>query len=292
MNIRRHLLPWLFNLPTLVILGFVVLIPIIQAAYISLHFYNLKLPHSTRFIGLGNFISLFSDPLFWTSLRVTAIFVFLSVLLVVILGLLFAILLSENFKGRGILRALLLVPWAVSGVMAGILWKWIYNPEYGLLNIILNSIGIDVGSYAWLSQPSTALIAVVFAYVWSFTPTSTILYLGALQSLPHELYDSAKIDGADTLKRFYYITLPLLKPATMVILIVSTMFALKAVGLIYVMTSGGPGNETTVLGWLIYSEAFKFLDFGRGAAVSFILAFITLIVAWMYIKFLYREVEF
>jgi len=292
MNIRKHLLPWLFNLPTLVVLGFVVLIPIIQAAYISLHFYNLKLPHATRFVGLENYINLFSDPLFWSSLRVTAIFVFLSVILVVILGLLFAILLSENFRGRGILRALLLVPWAVSGVMAGILWKWIYNPEYGLLNNLLNSIGINVGSHAWLSQPSTALISVVVAYVWGFTPTSTILYLGALQSLPNELYDSAKIDGADTLKRFFYITLPLLKPATMVILIVSTMFALKAVGLIYVMTSGGPGNETTVLGWLIYSEAFKFLDFGSGAAVSFILAFITLIVAWVYIKFLYKEVEF
>lgn len=115
------------------------------------------------------------------------------------------------------------------------------------------------------------------------------MIFGRFLSLKESL---AKIDGADTLKRFFYITLPLLKPATMVILIVSTMFALKAIGLIYVMTSGGPGNETTVLGWLIYSEAFKFLDFGSGAAVSFILAFITLIVAWVYIKFLYKEVEF
>ncbi len=292
MKTRESLLAWILNIPTLLILGVVVAVPIIEAAYISFLFYNLKLPKATHFVGLGNYINLLKDPLFWYSLRVTATFVALSVSLIVILGLAFAMLLSEEFKGRGFLRALLLIPWAVTGVMAGILWRWIFNPEYGLLNILLNSIGIKVGSYAWLNEPNTALISVALAYVWGFTPTSTILYLGALQSLPAELYDSAKIDGASTWQRFYFITLPLLKPATMVILIISTMFALKEVGLIYVMTGGGPGNETTVLGWLIYSEAFKFLDFGRGAAVSFVLAAITIAIAWIYIRFLYREVEF
>jgi len=292
MKTRENISAWIFNIPTLAILAVVVLVPLIEATYISFLSYNLKLPKATRFIGLQNYISLLSDPLFWYSLRVTAIFVAVSVTLIVILGLLFAMLLSEEFRGRGVLRALLLIPWAVTGVMAGILWRWIYNPEYGLLNIILNSIGINIGSFAWLNESSTALLSVALAYVWGFTPTSTILYLGAIQSLPAELYDSAKIDGAGAWQRFYSITLPLLKPATMVILIISTMFALKEVGLVYVMTSGGPGNETTVLGWLIYSEAFKFLDFGRGAAVSFVLAAITIAVAWMYIKFMYREVEF
>lgn len=154
-----------FNFPTLFILCFVVLIPIIEAARISLYFYNLKLPHATRFIGFDNYISLFTDPLFWYSLKVTAIFVAVSVVMIVVLGLLFALLLSEKFKGRGILRSILLIPWAVTGVMSGILWRWMYNPEYGLVNHILNAIGIKVGSFAWLSEPSTALLAVALSLI-------------------------------------------------------------------------------------------------------------------------------
>ncbi|MEM2180344.1 MAG: sugar ABC transporter permease [Candidatus Micrarchaeia archaeon] len=289
---KENIVAWTFNLPTLVILLGIVFVPIIQAAYMSTLFYNLKLPQMTRFIGLDNYISLILDPLFWFSLRVTATFTIISVLIVTGVGLIFALLLSQEFKGRGILRALLLIPWAVTGVMAGILWRWMYNPEYGFINILLNSIGIKIGSYAWLNESSTALLSVAIAYAWSSTPIATILYLGALQSLPIDLYDSAKVDGAGSWQRFYLITFPLLKPTTMIILIITTMFALKEIGLVYVMTGGGPGNETTVLGWLIYSEAFKFLDFGRGAAVSFILAAITIVIATFYIKSLYKEVEF
>jgi ABC-type sugar transport system permease subunit len=289
---RENIVAWTFNLPTLIILLGIVFWPIVQAAYMSTLFYNLKLPHMTRFIGFDNYISLFLDPLFWFSLRVTAIFTVVSVLLVTVLGLIFALLLSQEFRGRSVLRGLLLIPWAVTGVMAGILWRWMYNPEYGFINILLNSIGIKVGSYAWLNESSTALLSIAIAYSWSATPIATILYLGALQSLPVDLYDSAKVDGASVWQRFNLITFPLLKPTTMIILIITTMFALKEIGLVYVMTGGGPGNETTVLGWLIYSEAFKFLDFGRGAAVSFVLAAITIVVAIFYIKGLYREVEF
>jgi multiple sugar transport system permease protein len=289
---RENIVAWTFNLPTLIILLGIVFWPIVQAAYMSTLFYNLKLPHMTRFTGFDNYISLFLDPLFWFSLRVTAIFTVVSVLLVTVLGLIFALLLSQEFRGRSVLRGLLLIPWAVTGVMAGILWRWMYNPEYGFINILLNSIGIKVGSYAWLNESSTALLSIAIAYSWSATPIATILYLGALQSLPVDLYDSAKVDGASVWQRFNLITFPLLKPTTMIILIITTMFALKEIGLVYVMTGGGPGNETTVLGWLIYSEAFKFLDFGRGAAVSFVLAAITIVVAIFYIKGLYREVEF
>lgn len=289
---RENIVAWTFNLPTLMILLAIVFWPIIQAAYMSTLFYNLKLPQMTRFIGLDNYISLILDPLFWFSLRVTAIFTLISVLLVTGIGLIFALLLSQEFRGRGVLRGLLLIPWAITGAMAGILWRWMYNPEYGFINIVLNSIGIRVGSYAWLNESSTALFSVALAYSWSATPIATILYLGALQSLPIDLYDSAKVDGANSWQRFNLITFPLLKPTTMVILIITTMFALKEIGLVYVMTGGGPGNETTVLGWLIYAQAFKFLDFGMGAAVSFVLAAITIVVATFYIKSLYREVEF
>jgi len=290
LRVKESLIAWIFNIPTIAILAGVVIIPTIQAIYISFMFYNLKLPHETRFTGLDNYISLIFDPLFWQSLKVTTIFTIISVILIITIGLAFAILLSQNFKGRGILRALMLIPWAITGVMAGILWRWIYNPEYGLLNVFLNSIGIRIGSYAWLNEPFTALLCVAIAYAWSFTPTSTILYLGALQSLPLDLYDSAKVDGAGVWQRFYMITLPLLKPTIMVILIITTMFSLKELGLVYAMTQGGPGSETTVIGWLLYTEAFKFLDFGKGGAVGIVLMAITIIISFIYIKLLYREV--
>lgn len=290
LRIKESLTAWAFNIPTIAILGGVVLIPIIQSTYISFMFYNYKLPHKIRFIGLDNYISLISDPLFWHSLKVTALFTIISVILVITIGLAFAILLSQDFKGRGILRSLMLIPWAITGVMAGILWRWIYNPEYGLLNIFLNSIGIKIGSYAWLNETPTALLCVAIAYAWSFTPTSTILYLGALQSLPSDLYDSAKVDGAGVWQRFYMITLPLLRPTIMVILIITTMFSLKELGLVYAMTQGGPGSETTVIGWLLYTEAFKFLDFGMGGAIGVVLMIITMVISYVYIKLLYREV--
>jgi len=277
---------YLLNIPALVIISLTVIYPIIYSFFISLHYWNLKRPHLMRFIGFKNYVSFFSQPSFWQTMKTTIIFVSGTVVLVIVLGLLVAIVLNEKFRGRGLIRALILIPWAIPEVASGIIWKWMLDPSYGVINAILKNLGMIDHYVAFLSYPMTAMISVILANVWKQLPLTAILLLAGLQTIPIELYEVARVDGANIFQRFTKITLPLLKSSLLVVIIFETMFAFRTFDLIYVLTAGGPANATRVIGWFIYIITFRFLDFGRGSALGYILAIILLGLAFLYLKVL------
>jgi len=285
------LFSYLLNLPSIFLIFFTVFYPIAYSITMSMFEFNLKRPKHIYFIGLGNYLEIFTEPIFWRSMLITVTFSCITIPLIIILGLVTALILNEEFKGKGIATSLLLIPWAMSPAINGLIWRWIYNPRYGMFTKVLQSFGIE-WEIQWLGDPSLALFSVAFAFIWRNMPTAALLYLGGLQSIPIDIHEAAKVDGANTLQRFYRITLPLLKPVTMVLLILITMFSFRVLSEVYVLTAGGPAGATTVIGWLAYTEAFSYLDIGRGCAISYIIAASTIILAYLYIKVLYVEIKY
>ncbi|BAS28057.1 Carbohydrate ABC transporter membrane protein 1, CUT1 family [Limnochorda pilosa] len=275
----------LFMSPALIIILATVLFPIAYASYLSLHRWNLKRPMHP-FVGLENYGDILQDPRFWGSLQTTLVFAALSVALIMLVGFLLALLLNERFKGRGVLRAMLLIPWAIPHVVNGLMWKWLLDPSYGIVNGMLTQSGV-IGTYrSWLTSMPSAMAWSVFAYAWKDVPLATILILAGLQTIPGELYEAATVDGAGRWQRLRSITIPSLRPTLLVVLIFETMFALKVFDIIYVLTGGGPGNATTVLGWMIYNDTFVRLSFGSGSALAIVLGLITLSISVFYFRLL------
>jgi ABC-type sugar transport system permease subunit len=206
-----------------------------------------------------------------------------------VLGFLIALVLNQKFVGRGFVRAFILLPWAIPTIVNGILWEWIYNANYGALNGLLFQLGMIDNYKNWLGEPWLALNMIIIADTWKMTPFYVILYLAGLQTIPRELYDSAKIDGAGIWKRFLHITLPMLKPIILVILVLRTMQAFKVFDIIYIMTKGGPSGGTMVISFYTYIESFGNLNFGYGSAMSFIIAVIIISIAALYKKLLDQD---
>ena len=279
-----------FLSPALLVILATIIFPFGYALFLSFHKWNLKY-RSTPFVGFKNYDRILGSDKFLEILGTTAVFCVLSVTLIMIIGYLIALLLNEDFWGRGALRALLLVPWAIPEVVNGILWKWLLDPGFGILNRVLISIGLIVEYQSWLTSMPSAMICVVIAYVWTHVPLAALILLAGLQSISKDVKDAALVDGAGLFHRLFLITTPLVRPVLVVVLIFETIFALKVFDVIYVLTGGGPGRATTVLGWEIYSRTFINLSFGRGSALAMLLGLITLTVAILYFKYLNREVD-
>ncbi len=237
-----------------------------------------------------NYTDILSSPEFLQTLKTTCIFVFFSVALIMILGTAIAILLNQKFKGRGFVRALVLIPWAIPAVVNGIMWKWILDSSYGILNALLKSLGLIDSYIPFLAQPTSAFAFAVIANVWKRIPFAIILLLAGLQSIPNELYEAATVDGASAWQKLWKITLPMISSTIMVVLIFQTMISLRVFDLIYVLTSGGPGDSTEVIGWELYKTAFQFLHVGKGSALGYIIALITFLLALVYYKLLYKKI--
>ncbi|MDD3656772.1 MAG: sugar ABC transporter permease [Atribacterota bacterium] len=287
---NESIFAWFLNIPSSIIILLVVVFPVFYSFYISLFDLNLRRTGVKRFIGIGNYLNHLTSLKFLVTLQRTFIFVFFDVLLVLVLALAISILLNQKFKGRGILRAAILIPWAIPSVVNGIMWKWILDSSYGILNAVLKGLGLIDQYIPFLSIPFSAFVFAIIASVWKELPFAIILLLAGLQSIPQELYEAARVDGATVWQQFKSITLPMISTTLMVVLIFQTMIALKVFDLIYVLTSGGPGDSTEVVGWLLYTEAFKFLKFGSGSAIGYIIAFITFLIVIIYYKFLNREI--
>lgn len=282
----------LLNVPALITITLLAGYPIVYSAFISLHKYNLKRPRIFDFVGLSNYFQLLNSSEFWMALWVTVQFTVLVVTLVVVLGIAFALLLNREFPGCGIIRALILVPWAIPPVVNGMMWQWIYDSKVGALNGLLMSLGLITEYRGWLSQPTSALLAIVWADVWNMVPLAVILLLAALQRIPSELYEAARIDGAGNFQLFRYVTFPWLAQALLVVLILQTMSAIRAFDVIYVLTAGGPGTATTTLTWKTYLTTFDSLDFGLGNAYAYMVSLLTLALALIYFRVLYRRGDF
>ena len=282
---------FLLNMPSLVAIALLAGYPILYSAWISLHQYSLRRPNRFRFVGLQNYLDIMRTPEFWSALRITAEFTLLVVALVVILGMMIALLLNCRFPGCGLVRTLILVPWAIPPVVNGLMWQWIFDPKFGALNGLLKSLGLIEVYQGWLSTPTSALLSLVWADVWNTVPLAVILLLAALQRIPGDLYDAGRVDGARPLQLFRHITLPWLAQPLLVVLILQTMSAIRAFDVIYVLTAGGPGTATTTLTWKTYLTTFDSLDFGHGNAYAYIVSLITLGLALIYFKVLYRRGE-
>ena len=285
------LMALLFSAPAVLIIAATILAPFCMAVFLSLHKWNLKRPGREKFIGLENYADWLSDSDFWEPLRTTAVFAILAVLLIVVVALLISLLLNERFPGRGLLRALLLVPWAIPSVVNALLWKWLLNPQYGLFNAIFLEIGVITEYQNMLGSMPSVMIWLVIAYSWIHIPLATLLLLSGLQTIPSDIYESAIVDGAGVLQRFWTITLPLLRPMLSIVIIFEMIFAFKVFDIIFVLTAGGPANATNVLGWQIYTETFRKLDFGAGSSIAMLLGGITLALAIVFYAILDKGTE-
>ncbi len=290
-NERR--LAWLLIVPSFVVVFALILLPMVRAFWMSLHRIDLKRPAlGTPFIGLGNYINIVQDGYFWASMGRTMYFMVVSVALELLLGVAIALLLQQHFKGRGLLRALVLVPWALPITIDAIMWKWILNPTYGAFNSLLYQLGLIESYRTWLSSPWSALNAVIVADVWKVTPLVILLTLAALQTIPPSLYEAARVDGAGAWRSFWGITLPLLRPSLAIVLVIRSMDAFRVFDIIYIMTSGGPSDGTKVIAYYTYLEAFSFLRMGRGAALAWIITLAVGLMAFLYIRLISRETEY
>lgn len=278
--------------PAALIISFVTIYPLINSFWISLHKWDLTKPLDGHpFVGLENYLFVFRDPTFWDSARISLVFVVSAVTLEICLGLAIALLLNKDFIGKNLVRMLALLPWAIPSVVNGIMWKWILNPSYGALNGFLYSLGIIDEYVIWLGSRELALVMVVLADVWKETPFIMLLFLSALQTIPEDLYEAARVDGANPVQALFKITIPMIRPTLFVAVALRTIWALKSFDLIYTLTAGGPSGGTSVIGYYTYIKTFVSLNLGRGSAVAYIMTFVVAALVLVYQRALYRKDE-
>jgi multiple sugar transport system permease protein len=273
-----------FVAPALALLFFVTVYPIMYVFYLSLN-RKLLIFDISRFVGLENYLFLLKDDRFWNAFINTTYFTLVSVSLEVLLGLSVAVLLDRSLKIKGLLRAVVLIPWAIPTVVSAKMWEWIYNADFGILNYLIGS------KVNWLGSPFLAINAAVFMDVWKTTPFVAILLMAGLKVIPQELYQAARIDGAGRWTIFRKITLPLLKPVILIVLIFRTLDAFRVFDAIYVLTGGGPANTTETLSIYAYKVLFQTLQFGYGSALSVIVFLCVACMSLIYIRVLSRGMK-
>jgi multiple sugar transport system permease protein len=274
---------WATLAPVLALVGLFTLLPFAYAAWTSVHRHVLVL-QGRPFVGMRNYRNAIDDPLFGSSLKTTLIFVLVAVPLVTLIGLLVALLLDQRVRGFGVLLVLILLPWSVPTVSAGIMWRLLLHGDFGALDGFLYRIGAVDSYVQWLSSPNLAMGSVIAVHAWREFPLAAILFLASLQTIPPELGEAARLDRAGAWQRFRYVTLPLLKAPLLIVLVYETIVAFSVFDLVYVLTGGGPGSATTLFSWFTYTATFKYLNFGEGAALSFMMAAILLAVIVVYMR--------
>ncbi|TFI51852.1 sugar ABC transporter permease [Mastigocladus laminosus UU774] len=275
---REQRTAWLFLLPALLLLLLVFGYPILRAFWLSLFAKNLGTQLEANFAGLDNYVRMAGDGRFWQSFWISSVFTTASVIFELLLGLGIALVLNQGFFGRGAVRTIAIIPWALPTALIGLAWAWIFNDQFGVVNDILLRLGVIQTGINWLGEPTLAMVAVVFADVWKTTPFISILLLAGLQSISSDLYEAHAIDGATPWQSFYKITLPLLMPQILIAMLFRFAQAFGIFDLIAVMTGGGPGGATEVVSIYIYSTIMRYLDFGYGAALV-VVTFLLLIAA-------------
>jgi ABC-type sugar transport system permease subunit len=230
------------------------------------------------FVGIKNYVDVASSIYFREALFNTLLFAAITAPIIVVIALGVARLLLTKFVGRGIVRAVVLLPWAMPGAVSGIIWVWIFHSQWGILNAVLLRLGIIRSYVLWLDQPILAKFSVMVAHIWTQVPFASVLLMAALSIINRELYEAAEVDGAGPARRLFSITLPQIKGMMLIALIYESIIGLTSYDLTYSMTGGGPGGATTLLSYYIWAESFKMLQFGRGAALGVIMAVITLVL--------------
>ena len=273
--------------PSLLVIAFFVVFPIIFSLYLSFHEWAILTPDKP-FVGLSNFERMFSNAEFWQALKNTFVYTVGVVPVGAAASLALALLLNRTILGAGFFRTAFFLPVITSTIAIAVVWLWVYDDNNGLLNLILRGLGFQ--PVRWLTSSKTALLSVIIMNVWRNSGYHMVIFLAGLQSIPETLYEAATIDGVNTFQRFRYITWPLLVPTTVFVLITNTIFTFQVFGPIYVMTGGGPARSTSVIVYYLYQRAFEFQEMGYASAVAWII-FIILIGLTLFQLWLSRNKE-
>lgn len=287
MNSKKLLFPYVLVTPAVIITVLIVFIPIIETSIMSLFNYVIRKPKDYKFVFLSNYIKALKDPVFWISLKNTAVWVTGTVSLQLILGFVTALLLNRDFWWRGIARSLILIPWVTPSVITALMWRWMYDGNSGVINDLLVRVGILKEYFPWLANNSTALGSVMVALMWQGFPFFSIMILAGLQAIPGSLYEAAEVDGATSFQKFTKITLPMLIPILFTSILLRIIWVANSMDVIYVMTGGGPGYSTYTLPLYSFIKAYKFMDFGYASTLAiFLTLFLVAVVAGYVVKVL------
>ncbi|MGE5374144.1 MAG: carbohydrate ABC transporter permease [Bacteroidota bacterium] len=282
---------WLLLVPSLLVILVITLWPVISTFYLSFFHVPTGINQIRTFVGFGNYLDMLRDQLFWQTIGRTFYFTLVSVGLELALGLGIAQLIHSRPWGWKFLRFALIIPWAVPTIVNGAMWRWIYSADFGALNGLLLQLGLIDHYIPWLTLPNMAMNLIILADMWHTMPFVALVLQAALAAIPEDLDEAAAVDGANAWQRFWRIRVPLLRPAILVVLIVRTVDAFRVFDIVYILTSGGPAYKTLTITYLTYLNSFAFGKQGTGAALSFLISAFTLIMAFIYIKFLYRPGE-
>lgn len=279
----------MFLSPTLVVFSIFVLFPVFFSFYLSFHKWNMFASSSTP-VGFDNYVRVLTTPEFWLVLKNTAIYTLGTVPLNMALALGVAVILNKKIAGRRFLRTAFFAPVVMSSVAAAVIWRWVYEPNFGLLNYVLGWFGIP--SINWLNDPTAAMFGLIVMGVWKTFGVNMVLFAAGLQGIPDHYYEAAQIDGAGRLAQFWNITLPLLSPTTFFILVMSVIGSFQVFDTVYVLTSGGPLGTTKVLVFYLYEHAFKYFEMGYASAVAYLLFALIFALTLLQVKYLKGSVHY
>jgi multiple sugar transport system permease protein len=286
-------LKWLLLAPTLLVVGAMAAFPLGYSLLLSLRKWKLARSNTPEeFIGLENYINLLTDdPEFWESVRTTLVFVGADVLVTLLFALGVGLLLQKTSRLSAFARVLLMLPFVISPALIGISFRFFLNPEYGIVQAVLANAVPWFGTKVWLADSTLSMIAVVASDVWHWAPYMTLVMLGGLAGIPRETLEAARVDGASSWAVFRDITLPQLKPVIGIVLLLKTVFALKAFDTIYTLSNGGPGTSTQTLAYFVYQTAFNYYDMGYAAASAYILTAVLMVLAVFYLRLIFRKTQ-
>lgn len=288
---RKEWTAYLFLLPSLLQFLVFTVFSVAFSFYLSFHEWNILEPEKP-YVGLENYARLLRDRRVLEAIWNTIYFTAVSVPLTLAGGLLAALLLNNQIRGRGLFRAMYYLPGITSGVVVAIIWKWVFNGDFGLINYYLMQAGLISEPIRWLTDPNLAMPSVILVSVWGGVGGCMIIYLAGLQAIPEEIYDAARVDGAGPVRRLVSITIPLLGPSTFFLLITAIIGAFQQFGLPYLLTAGGPLRRTTTIAYYLYQSAFKNLEMGYAAAISYVLFAMIFVFTLVQMRFMNRDINY
>jgi multiple sugar transport system permease protein len=276
--------------PIIVLFCILIVYPIIYCVYFSLCSGNIVSPTVT-FVGLENYVQILYDPEFWVSLKITLYWTLGVIILQVLVSIPIALILNEPFRGRPVVRGIVIFPYVIPMIVASLVWIWLFNDFHGLINYVLMRMGVIGQPVAWLGEPTLAFFSTMLVAIWKFFPFVVICLLARLQTIREELYEAARVDGASALQQFIWITLPHLKSIIVVVVILRFIWMFNNFDTIFLLTRGGPAGATQTLPIMVYIKAFPALQTGQGAALGMMMFAFLVVVSVVYLRFLYKPEE-
>lgn len=284
-KLRSCSTPYLFVAPAIILLIILMLVPIVMVICYSF-FDNVVVAKNSNFVGFANYIEVFKDSIFWTSIWNTTYYTIISVVFHLVLGLAFALMLNSDLIPvalRNFMRLMFILPWVLTVTIVAILWRLLLNPD-GIINYVLMNIGITSEKYAWFSEIRLAMPALIFVNIWSGYPYYMVTILAGLQGISKDYYEAATLDGCNGFQKFWYITLPQVKPILLSTSMLDIILTMRVFALVWTVTGGGPGHSTEVMGTYIYKDAFSRLDFARASTSSVIILILSMAISYFYIR--------